>query len=335
LDVIQVSDGSYLAVGSIEWNGAIWRSTDGIEWIEIPDGPPVDPQMSKGLGGVVQTADGFLAWGGGGLRYSEAGFSIIWTSSDGARWVERAVWEGFLLDVAVGGPGFVGVGSQVGLDNLYGALAWSSADGMTWVESPQVPGAGDAGMLGVIPYEGGFLAVGASRDQNGGADGMVWRSDDGIAWTEVPTETLGGAGLSDIMVSDGRLLAASWTTLHTMFGELDRIGIWISEDGSSWTRPYAPECCGQMLDIADSGSGLLALYRWYVPEGPDGVALLRSDSGERWDEVGTPQLEADIHWLRLQVVGGSLGVIGLGVRPIGNDEYQPILLLPPAGFLSP
>jgi hypothetical protein len=329
-----VSDGSYIAVGALGWNGAIWQSTDGINWADVTDVPPIGAQDAKGLNGMVETADGFVAWGGGGLRYSEGGFSLIWTSSDGGAWIERARWTGFLTDVVKGGPGFVGVGSQAGLDNLYGALAWSSADGTTWTDSPPVPGPSGSGMLGLVAFEDGFLAVGASRDELGGVDGIVWRSEDGIAWSQAQGANLQGTGLSDVILGEGRLIAASWTTLHTtIYGEVDRTGIRISDDGSSWRQAYAPECCGQMLDIVDTGHGFLALYRWYVPGVRDGVGLLRSIDGNNWEVIGAPQLDEGVIWVRLLNVGGDLGVIGLALRPIGNDEYQPVLLLPPADLI--
>lgn len=332
-DAIETRDGSYLAVGSIGWNGAIWRSTDGTNWAPVADVPPIGPQDAKGLSGVVETADGFLAWGGGGARYSEAGFSVIWTSSDGTAWIERARWTGFLTEVVQGGPGFVGVGSEAGLDNLYGALAWSSADGMTWTESPPVPGPDATGMLGVTAFEDGFLAVGASRDQQGGVDGIVWRSEDGIVWRQTQDANLTGSGLSGVILADGRLVAASWSTLHTIHGEVDRAGIQVSADGLSWTQAYAPECCGQMLDIVDTGSGLLALYRWYLPGVRDGVGLLRSTDGTWWDVIGAPPLEEGVIWVRLLNIGGALGVIGLAVQGIANDEYQPVFLLPPTNLV--
>lgn len=333
-DIIQLVDGSYLAVGAIDWNGAVWRSGNGFDWVEVTDVPPIGPQDAKGLTGVIETANGLLAWGGGGARFSEGGFTVVWTSQDGTRWIEGDRWTGFLIDVIEGGPGFVGVGSQAGLDYLYGALAWSSTDGVSWTESPLVPGAAKAGMFSIVPFDGGFLAVGASRDEFGGADGRVWRSEDGIAWSQTDVAALTSAGLSGVILSNGRLLAASWTTLHTIFGEVDRTGIRISDDGVTWTPAYAPDCCGQMLDIVDTGSGLLALYRWYVPEGPNGAGLLRSDDGTRWDVIGAPPFEAGGYWTRLRNVGGPLGVVGLAVRSIGNDEYQPLLLLPPPDLTS-
>jgi hypothetical protein len=333
-DVIQARDGSYLSVGAIGWNGAIWRSTDGMHWIEVPDVPAVDPKNAKGLSGVVQTANGFLAWGGGGLRYSEGGFSLIWTSRDGRHWGERAVWTGFLLDVAVGGPGFVGVGSMAGLDNLYGALAWSSIDGTTWANSPQVPGVGGTGMLDLVPFQGGLLAVGATRGPGGWIRGLAWKSQDGVHWAQISNDADLDAGLSRVLVSGGRLIAAGSITVDPNRG-LQRPVIRVSADGATWTQTFARDCCGEMMDIVDTGHELLAVYRWYLPEGArSGAALLRSVDGEHWVEIGAPQLDAGVSWIRLLHVGGSLGVVGLGIRDLGNATYQPLLLIPPAALNS-
>jgi hypothetical protein len=331
-DIIQTSDGSYLAVGSSDWNGAVWRSTDGIAWSEIANVPPIAPEDAKGLTGVIQTANGYLAWGGGGLRYSEGGFSIIWTSADGTHWLERAGWTGFLLDVAEGGPGFVGVGSMAGLDNLNGTLAWSSIDGITWTESPQVPGEG-GGMLDIVPIEGGFLAVGASRGEGGWIRGLTWSSQDGVHWAVVSDDEIDGA-LSRVAVHDGRLVAGGSITVGPINGGLERPVIRVSEDGSAWKQSFARDCCGYITDIVGAGDGMLAAFRWWIPDAETGEALLRSLDGEHWDEIGAPELEPGILWLHLMHLGGSLGVFGIGIRDIGNDAYQPVLLLPPADLIS-
>ncbi len=330
--MIRATDGSYLAFGSADWNGALWRSTDGMTWTRIDGVPPVAPNEAKGLSGVIQTADGFLAWGGGGARYSEGGFSVIWTSSDGVAWVETARWTGFLVKVLVGGPGFVGVGSEAGLDNLYGALAWSSADGTTWNDSPPVPGDGGTGMLDVVSTPTGFVAIGGSRGDDGWTRGIAWRSQDGITWTVASEGELDGA-LSKALVTGGQLIAGGSITVDPINGGLERPAILVSSDASTWTTSYARNCCGYVTDLIAVDDGLLASYRFWVPEGASGVALIRSRDGATWDEMGTPALDSGVVWVRLMHLGGSLGVFGLGIRDIGNDEHQPVLLLPPADLL--
>jgi hypothetical protein len=325
-DIIQTTNGSYLAVGSADWNGAVWRSDDGIAWTRLTGVPLVLPDEAKGLNGVIQTNDGYLAWGGGGARYSEGGFTTIWISADGVRWLEAARWTGFLLDVTQGGPGYVGIGSQAGLDNLNGAMAWSSMDGKSWSESPSVPGDG-GGMLALAPFDGRLVAVGATRVEGGWVRGRAWQSADGVHWI-LANGDLEGA-LSSLAVFRDGLIAGGSVTVDPINGGLERPVIRSSNDGSTWRQTFARECCGYVTDIVAAGDELLASYRWWIPEGPSGDALTKSQDGVAWDEIGTPELDSGVLWIRLMHLGGSLGIVGIGIKDIGNNEYQPVLLIPP------
>lgn len=189
-------------------------------------------------------------------------------------------------------------------------------------------------MLDVVPFQGGFVAVGASRGVDGWVHGITWKSLDGVHWAQVSNDASLDAGLSRVLVSGGRLIAAGSITVDPINGGLQRPAIRVSANGGSWTQTFARDCCGEMVDIVDSGQDLLAVYRWYVPDGPGGVALLRSIDGEHWLEIGAPRLDAGVSWIRLLHVGGSLGLVGLGMRDLGDAAYQPLLLIPPPALTS-
>lgn len=330
-DLIRTNDGSYMAVGVVGWNGAVWRSADGTNWTEVADVPAIGPEEAKALGHVIQTANGFLAWGGQGPRYSEPYLSVIWTSVDGSHWQETSVLNGFLLDVIAGGPGFIGVGSQAGLDNLNGAVAWWSPDAVTWTESAIDPPQG--GMLDVEPFRGAYLAVGATRGEGGWLAGEVWTSQDGKTWSQTAQGTDLPAALSKMVISGGQIVAAGSISVDPAGGDLQRPAIEISVDGSTWTQPFSHDCCAYMNDLVAAGDQLFGTYRWYAPaEGLTGTALVRSEDGVHWTDSGTIPLDAGVSWQHLRFVGGDLGLIGLGLRDIPGDEYQPVLLLSPANL---
>jgi hypothetical protein len=188
-------------------------------------------------------------------------------------------------------------------------------------------------MLDVESFGGAYLAVGATRGTGGWLSGEVWTSQDGKTWSQTAQGTDLPAALSKMVISRGRIVAAASITVDPVAGDLQRPAIEVSVDGSTWTQPFSRDCCAYMYDIVATGDQLFGTYRWYAPaEGLTGTALVRSDDGVQWIDTGTIPLDSGVIWQHQRFVGGNLGLIGLGLREIGGDEYQPVLLLPPANL---
>lgn len=239
-------------------NAVVWTSADGTAWSRVAhdeaifggsDFPAMAGVTAGGPGLVaVGRSDGF-----GGLDVlveSETpveGDAVVWISDDGLDWTrvphDEAVFGGphtqEMLDVTVGGPGFVAVGrdgagdtwSNPGLGGMDPAI-WTSVDGVTWRRVPGEANGLDRGtdrLLAVTAGGPGLVAV--------GYDGMraapVWTSSDGLSWTRVthdnPTEMRGW--WSDVGVGGPGLVALQHVA--------DREVVVTSPDGLTWSP--APE----------------------------------------------------------------------------------------------
>ncbi|MGH2463304.1 MAG: sialidase family protein [Candidatus Limnocylindria bacterium] len=324
----------FVAVGQAGWNGAVWISRDlGESWMPATV-PPVADDVAKSLIGVVSHADGLTAWGLQGGRASEHYQSFIWTSADGQAWTEVEVLQGFVLAMWPRVPGlpldgqpFVAVGSRAGLTYMNGALAWSSTDGITWTESPPVPGGDQAAISDVVAVADGYIGVGATGAVPGQIRGISWHSSDGITWTPFPFDpTLADSALSDVASNESGTLFAVGSTSVTPEEGIGRPVIWSSADGADWTEAYAPPCCGEFMDIV--GYGPVALYRWYIPDGAFGHALVFEDEAGGWNEIGTPEVPDGTVWQGVTMVGAD-HLFGLAYVDEGGGSYYPVLLVPP------
>ena len=125
----------------------------------------------------------------------------IWRSDAGGTWQQVLELEdGWVSDIATGGPGFVAVGS-----NGDRAAVWLSGDGRTW-RSVEDDAFGDGRMFHVGVSDSGIVAFGEAGD---GEDGVIWTSPDGSSWLKA-TNASGlevAAGLQALLADDGRLTA--------------------------------------------------------------------------------------------------------------------------------
>jgi hypothetical protein len=117
MQAVTATDDGLLAVGNdlASTRAMVFRSNDGLAWDVVPDAASLD-----NFGLKIEMRD--VAWDGarfvaGGHRLFGTQFptGLLWLSSDGATW-ERAnessaLSQGRISGVAVGGPGFVAVGT--------------------------------------------------------------------------------------------------------------------------------------------------------------------------------------------------------------------------------
>jgi hypothetical protein len=221
-------------------NAVVWTSVDGLTWSRVPhdeavfggDGPQWMSAVTVGGPGLVAVGRSNNGYEGdadidGQPREGDA---VVWTSVDGLTWSrvphDEAVFGGVrnqgMLDVTVGGPGLVAVGSDGGnWWNPVGdmdAAVWTSVDGLTWSRVPHDEDAfgGDRpAMLSVTAGGPGLVAVGKGA--------AVWTSVNGFTWSRVIHDqrvgmtgymvdvTVGGPGL--VAVGSGVTQAAVWTSV--------------------------------------------------------------------------------------------------------------------------
>ncbi|MDH4148012.1 MAG: hypothetical protein OEY23_22880 [Acidimicrobiia bacterium] len=297
-----------LAVGAApdddDWDAAIWRSADGVQWTRARHPASTGTVTAIGVGG-----DSLLAVGTEGSDVDPASSWFVWRSSDDGR-----TWSSVAQAADLFGPPAPEMGrpfvdslrwSEAGLWIAAGAAAdgyagvWTSSDGSRWTE---VLPDNVAGSVDVVDTGSGFLAYFL---------GSAWTSWVGQAWTPVDLslpeslklrEVAPGAsmaiGVEPVNGESTPLLRSDdtgrhWTldrsfleehpgaVAHTIghydalwvlagfSGEPNRPDAWISADGDVWHR----------LPPALAGS-------------PGGMLLLTAAVGGRVVMMGTaPELD--------------------------------------------
>ncbi len=202
------STASSLVVFGSAWpHGAIFASTDGINWQQAT-GSDTDG-IAAGL--LTLERHGSQLWafsedlsGGPGSQ----GKTQVWTTNDGLAWQLAGALPGSLgvthLSVAAGPLGWVAVGA-----NSTDWLAWRSSDGLSWSRVQPAPwGRLDA----TIGDQAGFVAVGWYSTRRDGCvlgdnstKGVTWTSSDGSVWREM-ADNGWKAKQVDLLRRDGRTL---------------------------------------------------------------------------------------------------------------------------------
>jgi len=226
----------------------------------------------------------------------------------------------WMVDVIVGGPGFVAVGGDNpnGQDEPEDAAVWTSVDGVSWSRVPHDENVFGGGQMVSVTVGGpGLVVVGGDT---------VWTSVDGTSWSRVPYDdtVFGGASINSVTVGGPGLVAV---------GEVNSdAAVWTSIDGVTWSRvPHDDTVFGGaddqvMNSVTVGGPGLVAvgfdgiLEEYYVFSEEMNAAVWTSRDGISWsrvphdetvfgdgnDGIGTPAM--------LDVTVGGPGLVAVGVN---------------------
>lgn len=318
-------------------DAVVWTSVDGINWVRLPDDEAVlggEPSISV-LQGVTVGGPGLVAVGSYGFPGDVD--AAVWTSADGTSWVrvphDDTVFGGtspqWMLDVTVGGPGLVAVGSD-----YRDAAVWTSVDGIKWVRVPHdeavFGGEGVQEIEHVAAGGPGLVAVGYD-ESNDSSDGAVWTSPDGTSWSRIPDDeaVFGGEGFQGLssVVAGGPGLVAVGTDGPD---DNEDAAVWTSADGITWTQaPHDDSAFGgdgeqSMWDVTLGGPGLVAVGWDGTDTGDTGVgdaAVWTSKDGITWVRVPHDATvfggEGDqIMW---SLTTGGPGLVGVGWDESGGD----------------
>lgn len=295
-------DTTLVAVGEIMLDGsygAIWTSHDGDTWMRVPH----DDDIFGGSNGQSQILEvtaggpGFIAVGFlcDDCDNRFAGQPTVWVSENGENWTRLPFLEnsaGVINDIASQDGTLVAVGS-VSSESGVTAAIWTSDDGYTW-ERVVFGGAGDQWINGVTSSEGGFVAVGAVEaparalsdrelEITGGiklTEAVVWSSPTGRVWTISESYTAdwpASAAFVDVAtvgsqyVIVGRQFVFIGPNNEDEIREMGLVGemgmVWMSSDGSSWTR-------------ADTGEQFFSARPTVVTGNPAGAIMFADLGGQ-------------------------------------------------------
>lgn len=197
---------------------------------------------------------------------------------------------------------------------------------MTWQQAPTQPAFGEQAVIHSVVEGGpGLVAVGtawtrpAGRDEGGwNEETAVWTSTDGMTWERVTGLDEQEIVLTDLANGPGGLVGVSF--LDSIYGTYEETGppIWISPDGTSWSRVTGnEEAFGDSVtisDIAAGGSG-------YVAVGTDGdvieAAIWTSADGLTWTRVQQVLGDGYEESIVYEVASTSSGFVATGE---GGDE---------------
>jgi hypothetical protein len=284
-----------IAVGAAsngnDLDAAVWTSTDGTSWQQVPDRSGVFGGAHEQYMNSVVEAEGLfvgVGWDGSAGQGLDA---AVWTSTDGVAWTQ-AKTQGTLF----GGPGdqvilkAAGVGSAivaVGYDTeTTDAAVWLS-DGTTWTrvsDQGALGGTGTQRMRAVTTGGPGLVAVGF-ENKNGEIDAAVWTSEDGSTWLRQHGSDLTGPGGQNMssVTQGGPGLVAGGTTEGS--NDTDA-AIWTSSDGVSWTKVSKRSVFGgqdtQEIRLVVPVDGALVAVGMDESRGTPDAAVWTSSDGNTW-----------------------------------------------------
>jgi hypothetical protein len=292
MDGIAVLDGLVVAVGAEVTGGdadaAAWTSSDdGSTWQRV-DSPTsgLHDLGNQLMHRVVRGPEGLVAVGH--MVITESIDARVWKSGNGTDWTS-------LTTPSFGGPGHeemfdaVALGAEVFSVGFLttdagdrDAAVWvESGGGWSRVDQDSLRGPGNQQINAVLPAGPGLVAVGTD-DVGGDLDAAVWTSTDGRTWTRVPhvEATFGGRRaqwMSSLCVFGKAIVAAGYT--ETAAGDSNG-AIWLSSDGTSWTRqgPVASSPLGGQG--RQRINGLVVLGSKLIAVGSESRAL--DDQGAVW-----------------------------------------------------
>lgn len=338
-----------VAVG-IDWSGdrpvaAAWTSVGGVEWVRVPHDADVFAGATARINAVTSGSFGLVAVG----QACEAdpgpcpGRPAFWLSPDGSSW-RRVLLDdvGSVLDVTIGGPGLVAVGT-VG-DGAQDAAVWVSSDALSWtrIESDGFGGEGNQWMARVAALPTIVVAVGGEWTEATGPRSMVWNSVDGMAWDlESGTGAIAAGPLNGIAAGGPGFVAAGDESL----GSPDTL--WSSPDGLSWTPATGrfTDLFSDLADVATTGFGLLTTDGGHIWMTPPAAMPTQPEPDVDWEALfglTTEAVQMTDGWTRLgfdpevfgdaEVHTGAAAVGPAGIAVLGRSGAESIAWVSPDGL---
>jgi len=256
----------------------IWRSADGLDWVEYPMFGPVG--TLDGPRSLLAAGDRLIA---GGHR---DGIATVWVYETGSPWREIPLGPGVIRFLAEIDGRFIAFGTSAapgpsGLTDPHHAVIWASeGDAGTWDQfaGPEVFG-DDSTAAGLTTGPSGVIALSQSGPDL--TTVAVAVSADGITWREAETN-LPQMHILSLAEHDGGLAILS-----------SRASVWRSTDGTEWapTELHSIEGSIGTQGLALLGDRLLLAGGVnYVPPGSEYNATFPrvwlTDDGSSWMHLG-------------------------------------------------
>lgn len=309
MSLVTAGELGYFATGTVDGHFALWQSTDGQQWSEVPGAEQVITSIPGAT--VTSLLDvGQNVYAAGWVEPGAVPQAALWASGDGLHWhlVDTAptsftgTYGRVIYSLAPLGPGLVAVGA-IDAGSGWEPASWISPNGLSWsLPSTDFPAGPTTASGGVdLGPSGGAAALSVadvpSLDSlgpvvaaGGGPYGQAaWRSADGLHWT-----SLGMPG-AEAGSGSWRAGLVGATSSQTVIADRRAGEPYVIVDSSGvWSQPSSqPAMFGPIRPTAlpvslqrDAGRLLLAVDLVTRPQtiGPATVALeyLQSTDGTKW-----------------------------------------------------
>jgi len=240
---------------------AVWTSMDGgMSWTSTEIGVVAD---------ITVTPDGFAAVG---VDFDDSDSDyiktrgLLWTSPDGVTWTQVAVsddpegvssnfrnvvWDGQLIILGYRGPDSPSEGNPSDDPEPHDNVTWfSDGTGLSEPSESTLIGNHDEDSTAVTPY--GIVATTHWSTAAVKTEAAAWISQDGVTWTTLDIEP-GSYEYTDIAQNGDQVFLIGYEL------DGDDVGLWGTQDGSTWNRVALPnaDLRGVSLEIDVSESALV------------------------------------------------------------------------------
>jgi hypothetical protein len=239
--------------GDAEKHGALWISTDGLNWTLI--GGDLNAIEQPIYSDIAFTSEGFLATTAALPGQEDA----ILASRDGMQWIAVAdlqtLGTGTIESITPTLSGAVAVGWTSGGRGVDGtprpdlAAVWPSGDGQSWgrITGSSVLGNGHIQSVAAM----GEVVIAVGIDLTPGRL-VIWRSTDAIHWqrTQMPGIAVDWSEPPTVVASERGFVILGLVTS----GPRAALTVWTSPDGSAWSVVAVPPASGEVpaLSVADA-----------------------------------------------------------------------------------
>ena len=209
---------------------------------------------------------------------------------------------------------------------------WRSPDGVAWERSATVSDPGSL-MYSIAGSDSLLVAVGEIRlDQTHGA---IWTSQDGDTWSRVPhdDDTFGpGFGKIHEVAAGGPGFVAVGELCEDSESCFAQPTVWVSENGTSWTRlPFVEGTPGVINDLTSHNGTLVAVGRTFSESG-DSAAIWISDDGYTWERIVDDGVfdRAGSQWISA-VTSSETGIVAVGASMEPGELSNAVVWSSPDG----
>lgn len=265
----------YLGVENRPQDGEVWRSADGITWVEAA-------APSFGQGSAIQHVDSLIVYDGDLYAGTDSG--QIWRTSDGTLWTQATPTPGFNDNITAFAT-WDGALYANQSDSTQGGV-FSSTDGTDWTNVLTFPEWVNKYTEFLQVFDGRLYSdVGDYNDllANPGT-GAIWSSPDGTTWTQSGTDGFGdpdNTDISGLAVFGGDLYAAT-------FNKTQGAQVWRTSDGTAWTEVagggFGDPGNTIIHQLIVSGNELYA----GTENDSEGGEIWRTSDGTDWTLANTP-----------------------------------------------